>query len=544
MLRKGTSLARFPPVFPRSVPRKSLIFATSWRLGEKTRTDEKRNTMKMQGTHTTGGAASISSGTLILLAILASPATFSGQDRASAAERPNFLVILCDDLGYGDLGCYGHKSIKTPHLDKLATQGMRFTDCYAAAPVCSASRAGLMTGRTPSRVGVYDWIPQGHVMHLRKEEITIASLLKNGGYSTCHVGKWHLNGKFNSPEQPQPGDHGFEHWMSTQNNAGPSHENPVNFVRNGQPVGPTQGYSCQVVADEAIQWLEKIRDPNKPFFQFVCFHEPHEPIASPPDLVAQYPDAKKTGEADYYANVTNMDRAVGKLLAYLDQAKLAENTVVFFTSDNGPETLLRYPSAERSHGSPGPLRGMKLHVYDGGIRVPGILRWPARVKAGQTSGEPMCSVDLLPTLCELAGVQPPKDRQLDGTSLVAILENKPLVRTLPLYWHYYRSISGPKAAMRIGDYIILGLWDRKQAPSGTVQKGDMDILKREKLVSFELYNLKDDIAQQHDLAEKEPMRLKEMRDLLVKTYTEVQSQMPVWDLPENSSQTRKKNKQK
>src|SRR5688572_14900818 len=315
-------------------------------------------------------------------------------DTAPAAERPNFLVILCDDLGYGDLGCFGHKSIKTPHLDKLASQGIRFTDFYAAAPVCSASRAGLMTGRTPSRIGVYDWIPQGHPMHLTRDEVTIATILAQAGYSTCHVGKWHLNGRFNQPDQPQPGDHGFDHWMSTQNNAGPSHENPENFVRNGERIGPQQGFSCQIVADEAIGWLKAGRDANKPFFQFVCFHEPHEPIASPADLVEQYlPLAKSPiedtrgkpgtsantdhdaqrdnqGRALFYANVANVDRAVGRILAALDELKLAQNTLVFFSSDNGPETLNRYETGWRSHGSPGPLRGMKLHCYDGGIRVP------------------------------------------------------------------------------------------------------------------------------------------------------------------------------
>ena len=450
--------------------------------------------MRLQGAFTGGNGMCTKLGALIALVVLFNPAWFDTPS-LPAAERPNFLVILCDDLGYGDLGCFGHKSIKTPHLDKLATEGIRFTDCYAAAPVCSASRAGLMTGRTPSRVGVYDWIPPGHVMHLRKGELTIATLLKQAGYSTCHVGKWHLNGKFNSKEQPQPGDHGFEHWMSTQNNAGPSHENPVNFVRNGQRVGPTQGYSCQIVVDESIKWLRKIRDPKKPFFQFVCFHEPHEPIASPPDLVAQYPDAKKEGEALYYANVTNMDRAVGRLLAYLDEAKLTENTLVFFTSDNGPETLLRYPAGWRSHGSPGPLRGMKLHVYDGGIRVPSIIRWPARVKRGSISSEPICNLDLLPTFCELGGVKLPQDRPLDGTSLVSLLDDKPFNRQQPLFWHYYRSISGPKAAMRIGDYMILGSWEQAKLPPGSVQQGDMEILKERKLVSFELYNLKNDIGQ-------------------------------------------------
>jgi arylsulfatase A len=170
-------------------------------------------------------------------------------------RRPNILVILCDDLGYGDLGCFGHPTIRTPHLDRLAAQGMRLTSCYAAAPVCSPSRAGLLTGRAPVRLGVYDWIAEGSPMHLGKGELTVATLLKRAGYATCHVGKWHCNGRFNSPEQPQPGDHGFEHRFSTQNNAAPSHENPTNFVRDGRRVGPLRGYSCQLVADEAIGWL-------------------------------------------------------------------------------------------------------------------------------------------------------------------------------------------------------------------------------------------------------------------------------------------------
>jgi arylsulfatase A len=189
---------------------------------------------------------------------------------------------------------------------------------------------------------------------LSKEEITLASLLKTAGYDTSHVGKWHCNGKFNSPEQPQPGDHGFDHWFATQNNASPTHENPVNFVRNGKPVGKQEGYSCQVVAKEAVRWLEQERQPDNPFFQFVCFHEPHEPIASPLELTENYTNATKRGEALYYANVTNMDRAVGFLIAELKRLNLDDETVVFFTSDNGPETLNRYGGAWRSHGSPGP----------------------------------------------------------------------------------------------------------------------------------------------------------------------------------------------
>jgi arylsulfatase A len=442
--------------------------------------------------------------------------------------RPNFVVILCDDLGYGDLGCFGHPMIKTPNLDRLAAQGWRLTDCYSASPVCSASRCGLLTGRTPSRAGVYDWIPADHPMHLRQDEATIPSLLKQAGYATCHVGKWHLNGKFNSSEQPQPGDHGFDHWFSTQNNAAPTHLNPTNFVRNGEPAGTLEGYSCQVVADEAIRWLGK-RDAQQPFFLFVCFHEPHEPIDSPPDLVAEYPEATKKGQALHHANVTNMDRAVGRLTAALDDLKLTDNTLVYFSSDNGPETLDRYPGAWRSHGSPGPLRGMKLHLYEAGMRVPGIVRWPGHVKPGQVVQEPVCSLDLLPTFCELAGTKPPEGRTLDGVSIVPLLEGQDFKRSTPLYWHYYRSLGEPKAAMRVGDWMVLGLWDAPQLTAKTATKqGDMEIVKSAKLIQFELYNLHDDVGEKKDLAAEQPERLKELSSLLVKKYQEVQAEGHAW----------------
>ena len=449
-------------------------------------------------------------------------------DAVAKDSAPNIVIMLCDDLGYGDLGCYGHPSIQTPHLDELAQQGMRLTDFYATAPVCSSSRAGLLTGRTPSRLGVYDWIPAGHVMHLRPSEQTIASLLRDAGYATCHVGKWHLNGKFNSPEQPQPGDHGFDHWFGTQNNASPTHHNPGNFVRNGKPVGALEGYSCQVVADEAIDWLEDHRDPAKPFFLFACFHEPHEPIASPPELVSQYPKATKRGEALYYANVTNMDRAVGRMMKALDELKLADNTLVVFTSDNGPETLKRYQGAWRSHGSPGPLRGMKLHVYDGGIRVPGIVRFPGRVDPGQEVTEPVGAIDLLSTCCELAGVETSGDRALDGTSLMPLLAGDPIERQTPLYWHYYLAIGNPKAAMRVGNYMILGHWDGSLNPGG-VNAANCKVIKEAKLTEFELYNVRKDVAQEHNLAEEEPERLESLAAKLVKKYREVQAEGPVWE---------------
>ncbi len=193
---------------------------------------------------------------------------------------PNFVIVLADDLGYGDLACYGHELIKTPQLDQFAVRSLRLTDCYSAAPNCSPSRTGLMTGRTPYRVGIHSWIPMFSPMHVSVQEITIATLLRRAGYATCHVGKWHLNGRFNLPGQPQPSDHGFDYWFSTQNNVLPTHHNPENFVRNGTPVGRLNGYSAQLVVDEVTRWLREEWDAQKPFFLYVCFHEPHEPIES------------------------------------------------------------------------------------------------------------------------------------------------------------------------------------------------------------------------------------------------------------------------
>ena len=447
---------------------------------------------------------------------------------SQAADRPNVLIILCDDLGYGDLSCYGHPSIRTPNLDRLATQGIRLTQCYSASPVCSPSRVGLLTGRTPTRVGVYDWIPNGHAMHMPRGEVTIAMLLKKAGYDTAMAGKWHCNGKFNSGEQPQPGDFGFDHWFATQNNAAPSHENPRNFVRNGREVGPLEGYSSHIVADEAIRWL-KAREGDDPFFLYVAFHEPHEPVASPPPLVSTYSGAETSDQAQYFANVTNMDAAVGRLMGVLDDLELASDTLVIFTSDNGPETLNRYPSANRSYGSPGPLRAMKLWLYEGGIRVPGIVRWPARIAAGQTVDEPVASVDFLPTLCQLAGVSPPADRALDGASITPVFAGRPIERPTPLYWHYYRAwAQSPVAAMRVGDWMVLGHATAGKPQPDYPKVDDTPFIKSD-LTAFELYNLREDLSQKANLAAANPQKLEELSAQLLEKHRQVANEAPAWD---------------
>lgn len=447
---------------------------------------------------------------------------------------PNILVILVDDLGYGDPGFAGNAVIKTPHLDALAAQGMRLTDYYAPAPVCSPSRAALLTGRIPTRSGIYGWIAGGAPMHLKREEITVATLLRKAGYATAQIGKWHCNGMFNSPAQPQPNDHGFDHWFAAQNNAAPSHRDPVNFVRNGEKVGKREGYSCDIVVDETVSWLSRRSDPRTPFFLYVCFQEPHEPVAAPPDLVAQYASVANRDEALYYACVSNLDRAVGRLMASLDSMKLSENTLVVFASDNGPETLNIWPKGTtHCYGSTGPLRGRKLGIYEGGIRVPALVRWPGKITPGQVVREPVSGVDWLPTFCALAGIEPPKDRAVDGVSLLPLFEGRPLERRTPLFWHYYRGFGRAKAALRDGDWKIVGLWDGPAdlAPNQTVQPGDLKFIKTSRLVEFELYNLRDDIGEKTDLASREPKRLEALKESLIRLYGEVRSEGPEWDVP-------------
>jgi arylsulfatase A len=444
---------------------------------------------------------------------------------AGAAEpaRPNILVVLCDDLGYGDLACYGHPRIKTPNVDRFAQQGLRLTSYYAAAPVCSPSRAGLMTGRTPYRAGIHDWIPTFSPMHVQRGEIMIAALLRNAGYDTCHSGKWHLNGDFSLVSQPQPWDHGFSHWFSTQNNALPNHRNPDNFVRNGTPVGQLEGYAAPLVADEAIGWLESGRDANKPFFLFVCFHEPHEPIASDKQYTDLYPSDDPSYSA-HHGNITQMDAAFGRLIQALDDLKLRDDTLVFFSSDNGPAITALHP-----HGSSGSFRDKKGSLYEGGIRVPGIFRWPGHIKPGTESDQPVIGTDLLPTLCALTGIAPPDDRALDGVNILPLLEGQPIERRRPMYWQFNRAHSTPKVAMRVGDWKILAGLDLAVVPHGSnILPGQMEALKSAELSGFELYNLRSDPGEKTNLADREPQRLAELKEQLTKLYREVRDESPTW----------------
>jgi len=426
-------------------------------------------------------------------------------------------------LGYGDLACYGHPVVRTPHLDQLAKDGLRLTACYSAGANCSPSRTGLMTGRTPYRVGVLNQIAMLSPMHMRAEEITLAELLQGAGYATCHVGKWHLNGMFNLPGQPQPGDQGFDHWFSTQNNCLPNHHDPYNSVLNGIPVGPLEGYAGQLVVDEGIRWLREQRDPAKPFFLYCCFHEPHEPIRSDSRFEAMYDFPDDPSRAAYYGNISQMDDAVGRLLQTIDELQLRDDTLVWFTSDNGPART-KWHNA----GSTGPLRSFKGSLYEGGIRVPGLVRWPGHVAAGRESDVPVCGTDVLPTVCAITGLAPPADRTLDGESVSSLLQGTEFRRTKPIYWQFNYAQSEPKLALRHGDWKIVARLTEVPASRTSITEQSNRALKTAEPTGFELYNLRDDVGEYRDLATSEPAKLAELKALLTARYHDVRADMPVW----------------
>ena len=429
--------------------------------------------------------------------------------RPAAASRggPNVIIFLADDLGHGDLGCYGHPRIRTPSLDGFARQGVRLTQCYSASAVCSPSRSAILTGRTPHRNGVYTWIAEGSEVHLRTSELALPKLLRAAGYATAHVGKWHLNGKFNDPSQPQPGDHGYDHWMATQNNAAPSHKDPANFVRDGTPVGPLSGFSAPLVVDEAIRWLTGGRDASKPFFLAVWTHEPHLPIETDPRFQEPYRDLPEDVR-QHHGNVSQLDHAFGRLMTVLDDLKLADSTFVFFTSDNGPEGD---GLKDRTRGSTGGLRGRKRSMYEGGIRVPGIARWPGRIRPGTTSDVPVIGTDLFPTVLGLCGVGVPTDRVIDGADILGVLTGAAtsVSRPRPLYWrlHMTPPAENLHMALRDGDWKLLASRDFKH---------------------LELYDLRSDPRETTDRKAQEPARFQAMRRRLELLNAEVEREGPDW----------------
>ena len=364
---------------------------------------------------------------------------------AQAARRPNIVLLLADDLGWKDIGCYDGP-VKTPTLDALAAGGVRFTDFYSGAAVCSPSRATTLTGRQHLRAGVFSWIDD-HTQksHLLEREVTLAEVLKTHGYSTVHLGKWHLGLPRRSREKPTPKQHGFDYWFATGNNAQPSHKDPVNFIRNGKPVGKIKGYASQIVVNEAISWLDEHRKPAKPFFLNIWFHEPHAPIAAPKTSVAPYGKLNDPA-AIYSGTIDNTDRAIARLLKKLKQVDAPENTLIIYSSDNGS-----YRNDRTGH-----LRGSKGSNFEGGIRVPGIFYWPGTIAGGRVEKSPAGLVDLLPSVCGLLEIDKPEGVHLDGSDLSPLLrgESDKFSRHQPLLW--LLPTNAGAIALREGKYSLVG----------------------------------------------------------------------------------------
>ena len=365
----------------------------------------------------------------------------------STGKRPNIVVMMADDLGLRDIGCYGGP-VKTPALDGLAAKGMRFTDFHSGCAVCSPSRAVLLTGRNNIRAGVYHVIPSTRPMHLLEREVTIAEILKEQGYDTAHIGKWHLGMPRKNIDKPAPDQHGFDYWFGTENNASPSHKNPVNFFRNGTPQGKIEGYASQIVVDDAISWLDKQQDSDAPFFLNIWFHEPHAPIAAPDEIVSEYGELDDPA-AVYNGTIDNTDRAIKRLLAKLKEVDSVENTLIVYASDHGSYRPDRA----------GNLRGTKGSNFEGGIRSPGIFYWPGTILSGHLEDEPTGMVDLLPTICGLLDIDKPEGVHLDGSDISALLTGRKseFTRHQPLFW--LLPTSGPSMSLRDGKYAMVAYRD-------------------------------------------------------------------------------------
>ena len=450
----------------------------------------------------------------------------------AAAVQPNIVLILVDDLGWMDLSCQGSRYYETPNLDRLAAQGMRFTNAYAACAVCSPTRAAIQTGRYPARLGVTDWIrsrfqggaipadkknPSGftggkrkfmvpkNALWMESEEVTIAELLKPAGYVTCHIGKWHLG---SDDWYPQKQGYDFNYGGCDYGQP-PSYFDPFNqpkhrhaMIRAGIPhlPGRKQGqYLSDREAEEAVAFIEKHKD--KPFFLNMDNYAVHTPIQAKAGVTAKYEKKTKTRQknAKYAAMVESVDDCAGRIMAALVKHGIADRTMIIFTSDNGG---LLGPTNNT------PLRSGKGYAYEGGIRVPLIIKWPGVVKSGITSAEPVTSVDYFPTIAEVAGLDLPNDRAIDGLSLAKHLrsQGKQKLDRDAIYWHFphYRHNPGPYSIIREGDWKLIKFYE-----------GPM-----------ELFDLKKDLGETKNLAAAMPEKVKGLENRLLAHLKSVGAKMP------------------
>ncbi|HZJ15331.1 MAG TPA: sulfatase [Chthoniobacteraceae bacterium] len=428
---------------------------------------------------------------------------------AAPQAQPNVVLILADDLGWTDLSCYGSDFYETPHIDRLARDGMRLTQAYSACTVCSPTRAAILTGKYPARLHVTDWIPglppenpklrvPDWTKYLPLEEITIARALRSAAYVTASIGKWHL-GK----EEYYPEKHGFDiNVAGSSAPAPPSYFAPYKIAT--LPEGPQGEYLTDRLGEEAARFIDQHKD--KRFFLYVPLFAVHMPIQGKEALVEKYRTKKHPGlkqtNAIYAAMIESMDDAVGRIRRKLDELKLADRTVVVFASDNGG----RVPTTSNL-----PLRVGKGSCYEGGTRVPLIVHWPGVTKSGSVCETPVISMDLYPTILEITGQKGATGKSVDGISLVSLLRQDGELLRDALFWHYphyqHYQLGGttPYGAVRAGDFKLIEFFD------------DMRV---------ELYNLREDIGEQRNLAAELPAKVDELRARLHAWRKEVGAQMP------------------
>lgn len=428
---------------------------------------------------------------------------------ATREARPNVVWILADDLGWGDLGCYGNELLETPHLDRLAAEGVRLTDFYTDAPVCSPTRGALLTGRVPQRTGLTNVIEtRDHTTCLARCETLVAELLQHAGYSTALVGKWHVG----AVPGARPNERGFDYFFG--NLLGGVGFYTHDFMDQGihdlwenhTPVRRDGAYVTDLLGDAAVRFLEK--ESEAPFFLYLAFQAVHTDMGSegmnrrivaPPRWTEHYAAKLETQEDDprvlYFACASAMDEAVGKVLQTLDRLALTDETFVFFTSDNGPEP--------RQAGSAGPYRGTKHTMWEGGIRVPALARWPGRIPAGTVRRGCGVTHDLLPTTLAVAGLPKPDTLTLDGHNLMPLLEHGEDDGGRTLCWSYIR--------------------EGHQVREKAVRQG------RWKWLNGELYDLEADPAESEDLAVERPEIAAAMRAAWERWLRQFPTEVQRWD---------------
>jgi len=423
----------------------------------------------------------------------------AGAEERADQRRPNIIFILGADLGWAELGCYGNTFNETPNLDKLAREGMRFTQAYAAAPVCSPYRASLMTGQYPVRTGITDYLRPNDPKHLATDYMTLPEMLQSVGYTTGIVGKWHLTGyTHHGAKEIGPAQHGFDEVIVSENRgiANGSYFFPYHFNREIQQRLPGREYLVDRCNLEAVEFIERHKD--KPFFLYLSHYAVHTRLNGKPRLVAKYeakPNAGKGFQAPrnnphLAAQLESVDQGIGMIRDKLRQLGLSDHTILIFTGDNG---------GERQVTSNAPLRAGKSTLYEGGVREPLIVHWPGVAQPGRVCHTPVCSVDFYPTLAQAAGARLTPRQVADGVSLLPLLTDPEAhVDRDAFYWHYPLAKS----------HFLGG------RSAGAVRRGDWKLIEFFDTGEAELYDLAADPSEQHNRAKEKPDRKRELLEAL------------------------------